>query len=99
MLKMAVLAPMPIARTATTAIRKERSEERRVGKEGRSRWSPYHLKKKKKKKKKRWGRYDVKNRVSVVGCLFNKGDLRRHAYESAWKRIGHEMGDCVIRFK
>src|SRR2546430_4386059 len=27
-----------------------RSEERRVGKEGRSRWSPYHLKKKKKKK-------------------------------------------------
>src|SRR5256885_9537999 len=24
-----------------------RSEERRVGKEGRSRWSPYHLKKKK----------------------------------------------------
>src|SRR2546427_11966884 len=26
-----------------------RSEERRVGKEGRSRWSPYHLKKKKKK--------------------------------------------------
>src|SRR5256885_12187778 len=27
-----------------------RSEERRVGKEGRSRWSPYHLKKKKNKK-------------------------------------------------
>src|SRR2546430_8690294 len=26
-----------------------RSEERRVGKEGRSRWSPYHLKKKKKR--------------------------------------------------
>src|SRR6266508_2309036 len=29
-----------------------RSEERRVGKECRSRWSPYHLKKKKKKNKK-----------------------------------------------
>src|SRR5256885_12953284 len=29
----------------------ERSEERRVGKEGRSRWSPYHLKKKKKKRR------------------------------------------------
>src|SRR3989337_3408445 len=28
--------------------RQGRSEERRVGKEGRSRWSPYHLKKKKK---------------------------------------------------
>src|SRR3989441_12933265 len=28
---------------------KGRSEERRVGKEGRSRWSPYHLKKKQKK--------------------------------------------------
>src|SRR5256886_8708238 len=28
-----------------------RSEERRVGKESRSRWSPYHLKKKKTKKK------------------------------------------------
>src|SRR2546430_16274141 len=27
---------------------KPRSEERRVGEEGRSRWSPYHLKKKKK---------------------------------------------------
>src|SRR2546426_12780727 len=27
---------------------KSRSEERRVGKEGRSRWAPYHLKKKKK---------------------------------------------------
>src|SRR2546425_692656 len=27
-----------------------RSEERRVGEEGRSRWSPYHLKKKKKKR-------------------------------------------------
>ena len=27
-----------------------RSEERRVGKEGRYRWSPYHLKKKKKSK-------------------------------------------------
>src|SRR3989338_1966562 len=26
---------------------KKRSEERRVGKEGRSRWAPYHLKKKK----------------------------------------------------
>src|SRR6266487_5262683 len=29
-----------------------RSEERRVGKECRSRWSPYHSKKKKRKKKK-----------------------------------------------
>src|SRR2546428_11095606 len=28
-----------------------RSEERRGGKEGRSRWSPYHLKKKKKQKR------------------------------------------------
>ena len=31
----------------------ERSEERRVGKECRSRWSPYHLKKKKKNRQKR----------------------------------------------
>ena len=31
---------------------KNRSEERRVGKECRTRWSPYHKKKKKKKKKK-----------------------------------------------
>ena len=30
-----------------------RSEERRVGKECRSRWSPYHEKKKEKKKKKK----------------------------------------------
>src|SRR5256886_17143458 len=29
------------------AARQQRSEERRVGEEGRSRWAPYHLKKKK----------------------------------------------------
>src|ERR1035441_11075027 len=33
-------------RTAFLAARQKRSEERRVGKEGRSRWLPYHLKKK-----------------------------------------------------
>src|SRR3989442_12431319 len=32
-----------------------RSEERRVGKECRSRWAPYHLKKKKKSERKRRG--------------------------------------------
>src|SRR6266571_3719754 len=32
--------------SATTALRFARSEERRVGKECRSRWSPYHSKKK-----------------------------------------------------
>src|SRR6266536_3217769 len=32
---------------SSTSIRRRRSEERRVGKECRSRWSPYHLKKKK----------------------------------------------------
>src|SRR6266403_5074364 len=42
-----------------------RSEERRVGKECRSRWSPDHSKKKKKKKvrkegEKRWGRNGVR---------------------------------------
>src|SRR5256885_16553705 len=34
--------------SSTAAAQLERSEERRVGEEGRSRWSPYHLKKKKK---------------------------------------------------
>src|SRR5256885_16340725 len=42
---------------ARAAIR--RSEERRVGKEGRSRWTPYHLK----KKKKTPGMYDI---ISLV---------------------------------
>src|SRR2546422_10836747 len=32
---------VPIGRAAVESLR-ERSEERRVGKEGRSRWSPYH---------------------------------------------------------
>src|SRR3989337_3400272 len=32
--------------TQEARVRMERSEERRVGKEGRSRWSPYHYKKK-----------------------------------------------------
>src|SRR5256885_17118054 len=36
------------ARGQADAARPRRSEERRVGKECRSRWSPYHLKKKKK---------------------------------------------------
>src|SRR2546430_16597588 len=34
-------------RVAAWVVAKARSEERRVGKECRSRWSPYHLKKKK----------------------------------------------------
>ena len=33
---------LPVARVATVERRVERSEERRVGKECRSRWSPYH---------------------------------------------------------
>src|ERR1039457_5336634 len=41
-------APLPLDRGIWSA---DRSEERRVGKECRSRWSPDHLKKKKKKKK------------------------------------------------
>src|SRR5256885_16659088 len=32
------------------ALPARRSEERRVGEEGRSRWSPYHLKKKKRRR-------------------------------------------------
>src|SRR5256886_12713915 len=40
--------PDVLARSfAATAALRTRSEERRVGKECRSRWSPYHLKKKK----------------------------------------------------
>src|SRR5256885_10088845 len=35
-------APLEIAAKVTEARKKERSEERRVGKECRSRWSPYH---------------------------------------------------------
>src|SRR2546422_4196796 len=38
-----------------------RSEERRVGKEGRTRWAPDHLKKKKKKKEWRINRTTTKN--------------------------------------
>ena len=34
--------PKPIARVTDTICEKDRSEERRVGKECRSRWSPYH---------------------------------------------------------
>src|SRR2546429_9355929 len=41
-----------------------RSEERRVGKEGRSRWSPYHLKKKKRKKT---GAAAVRCRARIAG--------------------------------
>src|SRR2546427_11609225 len=41
-----------------------RSEERRVGEEGRSRWAPYHLKKKKRSKK--WHEHEVKNALERV---------------------------------
>src|SRR5689334_23687091 len=44
--------PQP-ARTTAEEERTDRSEERRVGKECRSRWSPYHEKKKKKEHKSR----------------------------------------------
>src|SRR3989449_6181985 len=43
------LLALHLAERALPLLREDqRSEERRVGKEGRSRWSPYHLKKKKK---------------------------------------------------
>src|SRR5438876_12433140 len=44
-----IIAHPPAARTASASVSSsaKRSEERRVGKECRSRWSPYHEKKKK----------------------------------------------------
>src|SRR2546430_17384160 len=44
----------------------KRSEERRVGEEGRSRWSPYHLKKKKKKSKRR-RKHEEERQSAVCG--------------------------------
>src|SRR3989442_14576981 len=38
----AVLVKADFPQQAVRALRRERSEERRVGKECRSRWSPYH---------------------------------------------------------
>src|SRR2546425_12909370 len=49
-----------------------RSEERRVGEEGRSRWSPYHLKKKKKRERSgrtRWACWDRRRIVIQCGCF------------------------------
>src|SRR5690349_25137666 len=45
--------PKHLCQNARGAKFHSRSEERRVGKECRSRWSPYHYKKKKKKKQDR----------------------------------------------
>src|SRR5690349_25044844 len=42
-----LLFPSPFGKTAIHGNETPRSEERRVGKECRSRWSPYHDKKKK----------------------------------------------------
>src|SRR2546430_4458464 len=39
---LAAIAPLGIAGFSVTLPHKQRSEERRVGKECRSRWSPYH---------------------------------------------------------
>src|SRR2546429_7636364 len=47
--------PLPDRPRKTALLRAARSEERRGGKEGRSRWAPDHLKKKKKKKE--WSAY------------------------------------------
>src|SRR5437868_13393411 len=51
-------------RTRPTS-RWHRSEERRVGKECRSRWSPYHEKKKKKKEARMRCRTDIRNVVET----------------------------------
>src|SRR2546430_13076763 len=40
--KAAIASDVPRSRTNVTRAASTRSEERRVGKEGRSRWSPYH---------------------------------------------------------
>src|SRR5260364_347067 len=45
-----------------------RSEERRVGKECRSRWSPYHSKKKKNSKVKRPLEFNIKKSHSISAC-------------------------------
>src|ERR1051326_6018223 len=46
-----------------------RSEERRVGKECRSRWSPYSLKKRRKKKKRNvWGCQSCLLPISIAGA-------------------------------
>src|SRR3989337_4296142 len=50
------LAPVPTGHH-------QRSEERRVGKECRSRWSPYHYKKKKKTKQRRGRRARLRGEV------------------------------------
>src|SRR5258705_9249290 len=56
-MKYSLVSREVIADAIETAVNGQmRSEERRVGKEGRSRWAPYHLKKKKKRKIKRRGR-------------------------------------------
>src|SRR2546427_12784832 len=48
--RVAVLAALNLAHELQQLRDENRSEERRVGKEGRSRWAPYHLKKKKKRR-------------------------------------------------
>ena len=52
----------------------ERSEERRVGKECTSRWSPYHEKKKKEKKMKK--RHNTQKREQALGTENERRDLR-----------------------
>src|SRR5256885_16551433 len=64
------LGQYPIAQRYAIALERhdqQRSEERRVGKECRSRWSPYHLKKK--KRIVRSGRDVQKNHVSSESCV------------------------------
>src|ERR1017187_10985296 len=63
---------IPAQLPAASGARVRRSEERRVWKEGRSRWSPYHLKKKKKKKSntkhKTDGAEEPRDAVTYVTC-------------------------------
>src|SRR2546430_15809019 len=49
----------------TAGQRCTRSEERRVGEEGRSRWSPYHLKKKKKKNRHHTIQIEYEPKISI----------------------------------
>src|SRR6201989_3675600 len=58
---------LSVGNHCTLSPLKNRSEERRVGKECRSRWSPYHSK----KKKQRTGGLTTRTKMEMSHCMSN----------------------------
>src|SRR5258705_4067581 len=88
-MKYSLVSREVIADAIETAVNGQmRSEERRVGKEGRSRWAPYHLKKKKKNVAKNISYYEIDrvgHLITIVAVLVPTRSKRLKKTHKTWR--------------